>query len=185
MREGVRKKGGREGFDFDLFIFILLLLSSYSYFYFLNREKLERILVSLFQLHAQPLKLFETCLEIELWKVKEIGSIMREQSSTVRIVQYTWRFFSPKYILHRFTQSVGRLGVGMLMGGGAGKEAGGKELGKLKSKVKGLLKGLLVSELLPTLICVMCYRCAQYLARFFFFFHYSRILFLYTTQVNI
>ena len=66
---------------------------------------------------------------------------------------------------------MGKLGVGVLMGGSGAKEGKegkemAKEVGKVKGKVKGLLKGLLVSELLPSLICVMCYRCAQYLARF-------------------
>jgi hypothetical protein len=118
---------------------------------------MEELITIVLQLHGDPCSLFLSCVMFEIGKSKNLSSVMRERSLSVRILQYIWRTYSVASLtseLITFIHSLSATKLSVIKDG-----APSKKREKLKQKLTHSLKNIFRVDSLPTVVCVLCYRC--------------------------
>ena len=116
-------------------------------------ELCERVM----RMHADPVNLFLFYLSEEIDKTPNLPTVMREQSLSVRVLQFIWKAYDGgRVLLHfrKFVRSLRESHVAILKD----EECDEKKRKKFKSKILSAVSSLFTAPSLPIPICVLCFR---------------------------
>lgn len=116
-------------------------------------ELCERVM----RMHADPVNLFLFYLSEEIDKAPNLPTVMREQSLSVRVLQFIWKAYDGgRVLLHfgKFIRSLRESHIAILKD----EECDEKKRRKFKAKILSVVSSLFSASSLPLPICVLCFR---------------------------
>jgi hypothetical protein len=118
----------------------------------------EDLITIMIRLHGDPIALFLSSFAVELTEVRNLGSLMRERSVAVRVLQHIWQSFDLQEIVSNLLRFVGRFTIAKLKVFNEGGSQ--KEKDKLKAKMRNCISKLFTIEKIPVIIRTVCAYCA-------------------------
>jgi hypothetical protein len=122
----------------------------------------EHLCTTVLKLHGEPEQLFLFCLANELSDLKNLATVMRERSASVRVLQYIWKSLDTTELVRPMLKYLKKLSISNLQRMTEDSAmCPPTKRDHLKQKLYLCVESLLRPTVIPTRISVLCHWCIK------------------------